>query len=283
MSPVLAAVSLSPRSAIVQSRAAALAGAAGVPLHLLHVLRPLAGEKAKRSALARLQLAAARLRDELGQPVEVSIASGSVAGAVIARAEALRPRAIVMGAGRRAGRIQQRLDVPLVAVRGRVQGPYRRVLLAAELSPHDQRTLAQVRREFAQAHVRVVHVFQWDVVRPLRFWLLADELASLYRRRALAEAAAAVRRFADRNEVADVTLEARHPDVAAALRLQASDFGAELVVLSPERSWMKAALRAGVTRRLVEDPPCDLLLAPRLAQGSGTGIRREVGERLAAP
>lgn len=266
MSPVLAAASLSPRSPIVQSRAAAVARAAGAPLHLVHVLRPFQGEKAGRSALARLHLAAARLRDEIGLPVGVSLARGSVARAIAARAAALRPLVIVMGAGRRARSVQRRVEAPVLAVHGGQRDAYRRLLVAAELSSHDEHATAYVRRAFPDARLRMVHVFQWAIVRPLRAWFFDDGLLSLYRSRAIAEAAAAARRLADRNGVADVALESRRADVAAALRLHARDFGAELLVLSPEKSWLKNALGAGLTRRVLADPPCDVLLVPRIVQ-----------------
>jgi nucleotide-binding universal stress UspA family protein len=266
MSPVLAAVSLSPGSPIVQSRAGAVARAAGAPLHLVHVLRVFDGEKARRSALARLRLAAARLRDETGLPVGVWLARGSVARAIAARATALRARVVVMGPGRCTGRVQRRVGVPVLAVRGGQHGSYRRILVAAELSTHDEHAMAYVRRAFPEARLSIVHVFQWAILRPLRSWFLGDELLSLYRRRAIAEAAAAARRFADRNEVAEVSLESRRDDVPAALRLHASDFSAEVLVLSPEKSWLKNALGAGVTRRVLADPPCDVLLVPRIVQ-----------------
>lgn len=266
MSPVLAAASLSPRSPSVQSRAAAVARATGAPLHLIHVLRPFDGEKARRSALARLHLAAARLRDEIGLPVGVSLARGSVARAVAARAAALRARVIVMGTGRCTGRVQRRVGVPVLAVQGGQPAPYRHILVAAELSPHDEHAMAYVRQAFPAARLRIVHVFQWAIVRPLRSWFLDDELLSLYRSRAIAEAAAAVRRFADCNGVADVALESRRADVPSALRLHGGEFRAELMVLSPEKSWLKNALGAGVTRRVLADPPCDVLLVPRIVQ-----------------
>jgi nucleotide-binding universal stress UspA family protein len=266
MRPVLAAVSLSPGSPIVQSRAMAVARAAGAPLHLVHVLRPFEGEKARRSALARLHLAAARLRDEIGLPVGVSLARGRVARAIAARAAALGARAIVMGAGRRASRVQRRAGVPVLAVRGGQNASYRRVLVAAELSPHDEHAIAYVRRAFPEARLGIVHVFEWAIVRPLRSWFLDDALLSLYRGRALAQAAAAVRRFADRNGVAQAVLESRRAEVPAALRLHGGDFRAELLVLSPEKSWLKTALGASVTRRVLADPPCDLLLLPRIVQ-----------------
>jgi nucleotide-binding universal stress UspA family protein len=266
MSPVLAAASLSARSASVQSRAAAIARDAGAPLHLVHVLKPLQGERERRSALARLHLTSARLRDEFGVPVQLSVVRGRVARALALQAAALRARIVVMGAGRRTGQVQRRVGVPVLAVRGGQHGSYRRVVVAAELSPHDEHAMACVRRAFPEARLGIVHVFRWAIVRPLRSWFLGDEILSLYRRRAIAEAAAAARRFADRNEVAEVSLESRRDDVPAALRLHASDFSAELLILSPEKSWLKNALGAGVTRRVLADPPCDVLLVPRIVQ-----------------
>jgi len=266
MNLVLVAVSLSPSSPIVQSRAAAIARAAGASLHLVHALRPFAGEKASRSASARLHLAAARLRDETGLPVGVSLVRGSPVRAIATLAAALRAHVVVMGAGRRTGSVQRRVSAPVLAVRGGRHGPYRRVFIAAELSSHDENAVAYARRAFPAARLGIVHVFEWGILRPLRWWLLDDKLLSFYRGRALAQAATAARRFADRNGVADVALESRRTDVPAALRLHGAQARVDLLVLSPEKSWLKNVLRAGVTRRVLADPACDVLLLPRIVQ-----------------
>src|SRR4029078_8531565 len=153
MTLVHAAVSLSPGSPIVQSRAAAIARAAGAPLHLVHVLRPFAGEKASRSAAARLHLAAARLRDDTGLPVGVSLARGSLARAIATQAAGLSAPVAGMGGSRRTGAVQRRVSAPVLAVRGGRQGRYRRVFVAAELSPHDEYAVAYVGRGFSRAQL----------------------------------------------------------------------------------------------------------------------------------
>ena len=51
--------------------------------------------------------------------------------------------------------------------------------------------------------------------------------------------------------------------VPTVLRQRARRLGADLLVLTPEPSWLKAALGASVTDAVLGDPPCDVLLMPR--------------------
>jgi nucleotide-binding universal stress UspA family protein len=272
MSPILAATRLSPRAAIAQSRAALLARDADVPLHLLHVLSPFSGDREERSARARLNLGARRLRQRFGVRVEWSAARGPVASTISRTARSLDARLIVMGAGRRgaarrlwrlsrAYSVQRRAGLPVLEVHGAGEAPYQRVLIASELSSDEAAVL--------------------NLIRPLRFWFVDDAVLEKLRRRAHARAAAALARFAAAHGVANASLETRRADVPAALRLHARESGADLLVLAPEKSWLKAALDAGVTRQLLANPPCDALLAVRPALRAHVG--REVRQRLAAP
>jgi nucleotide-binding universal stress UspA family protein len=153
---------------------------------------------------------------------------------------------------------------PILVAKTPAGEPYRRVLIGSDLSAADADALALVRGRFPEAQLHVVHVFQWHEIRPLRLAFVAPEVMERYRRRAQAEAQGLLRQFAAEHGLgSNVALHVALGDVARALRLHAGILGADLLVLSPERSWLKAALGASVTRRLLADPPCDLLLAPR--------------------
>jgi nucleotide-binding universal stress UspA family protein len=256
----------------VQQRAACLARAAGAPLHLLHVLHPARGERAERSAYARLHLAAANLREECGIAVEASLARGHVASTIVARARALEPSYVVMGS-RHAQRVQRRIEAPVLVASGPAFEPYRRVVFACDLTEEDAGAAALARSRFPQARLHALHVFQWHAIRPLRLAFVAPEVLERYRRHAQRQAAAALRRFAAAHGVrSDISLQPPFGDVAEGLRAHAGILGADLLVLSPERSWLKSIMGASVTRRLLAAPPCDVLLAPRGAGPGGLSI-----------
>jgi nucleotide-binding universal stress UspA family protein len=275
MKPILVAVDLTPRGAAVQRRGAALARATGAPLELFHVLGRYAGEPAERSAAARLRLAAANLRDDFAIEVGVALASGRVAAAITERARTVGARMVVMGAGRpngwrrllqasRAHAVQRAVRSPVLAVASGGASAHRRVLFATDLSGEDAATLHAVRRDWPLASLLLLHVQSWPVS--------AD-----YREAAEAQAWLALRRFAVQHDLERaISLEAALGDVARMLRLRAREFGADLLVLSPERSRLKALLGASVTQSVLGDPPCDVLLAPPPAPGPAfrpVGIR----------
>lgn len=275
MKPVLVAADLSPRGAAVQRRGAALARATGASLELFHVLGRYAGEPAERSAAARLHLAAANLRDDFGIAVWVSLARGRVAACVAERARGVDARMVVMGAGRasgwrrllqasRAHAVQRAVRSPVLAVATGGASAHRRVLFASDLSGEDAATLRAVRRDWPLASMLLLHVQSWPVS--------AD-----HRDAAEAQAWLALRRFAVQHDLERaISLEAALGDVARVLRLRAREFGADLLVLSPERSRLKALLGASVTQSVLGDPPCDVLLAPQPAPGPAfrpVGIR----------
>lgn len=268
MKPILAASDLSPRGAAVQRRAAALARARGAPLELLHVLGPFAGGADERSAHARLHLTAANLRDDFAIAVRACLVRGRVTPRVVGRARASDAALVVIGAGRpngwrgllqasRAHAVQRALQVPVLAVASSGASQHRRIVFASELATADAAMLRAVRVDWPLASMLLVHVQSWPVS--------AD-----HRDPAQTQAWRALRRFAVQHELERaVSLEAALGDVARLLRLRAREFGADLLVLSPERSRLKALLGASVTQSVLGDPPCDVLLIPEPAAGPG--------------
>jgi nucleotide-binding universal stress UspA family protein len=262
MKPILAASDLSPRGAAVQRRAAALARARGAPLELLHVLGTFASEAEERSAHARLRLVAANLRDDFAVTVRSCLARGGVTARIVERARAVDARLVVIGAGRPSGwrqllqashahAVQRALTAPVLAVASGGASDHRRIVFASDLSSADAATLRAVRGDWPLASILLVYVQSWPVS--------AD-----HRDSAETQARLAVRRFAAQHELERAVLsEAALGDVARLLRLRAREFGADLLVLSPERSRLKALLGASITQSVLGDPPCDVLLTPR--------------------
>ena len=266
MKPILAASDLSPRGAAVQRRAAALARTRGAPLELLHVLGRFASAADERSAHARLHLAAANLRDDFAIAVRACLARGRVTARVAERASALEAGLVVIGAGRpsgwrrmlqasRAHAVQRAVHAPVLAVASGGSSEHRRILFASDLASADATALRAVRGHWPLASMLLVHVQSWPV-------------SAEHRDPAEMQAWLAVRRFAEQHELERaISLQAALGDVARLLRLRAREFGADLLVLSPERSRLKALLGASVTQSVLGDPPCDVLLIPQPAAG----------------
>jgi nucleotide-binding universal stress UspA family protein len=284
--PVLVATHLRPQAVAAQLRGAALARAMKAPLQLLHVLPPFSSKRAQSSAKAQIRLAAARLRQAFDVPVHPALAQGLVASCIARRSREVAARLIVLGAERpsllgelrpgRAHAVRQRAGVPVLAVsRGRDE-TYRRVILASDLCTDDASALAALHRQFPDAALHVVHVLQWHLSRPLRHAFIPDEVLAGYRVQVREAAASRLRRVAQaRRDVAPtVSVEATIQDVILALRVQAGQFGADLLVVSPEQSWLKAALGISVAQRVLANPPCDVLLLPRVPASAPTLYRR---------
>jgi len=275
MKPVLVATHLRPQAVAAQLRGAALARAMKAPLQLLHVLPPFTSKRARRSANAQIRLAAARLRQAFDVPVHPALAQGSVASSIARQSREVDARLVVMGTERpsllgelrpgRAHAVRQRAEVPVLAVsRGRDE-TYRRIILASDLCTDDASALAALHRQFPGAALHVVHVMQWHLIRPLRHVFIPDEVLAGYRAQVRERATSRLRQLAQSRPdgAPTVSVEATIQDITLALRVQARQFGADLLVVSPEQSWLKVALGISVAQRVLADPPCDVLLLPR--------------------
>ena len=58
-----------------------------------------------------------------------------------------------------------------------------------------------------------------------------------------------------------VRAAARFGEPAVAIREYAREVGADVVVVSPGKSWLARAVGSSVSEQLLADPPCDVLLA----------------------
>jgi nucleotide-binding universal stress UspA family protein len=189
-----------------------------------------------------------------------------------------------MGAGRpngwrrlvqasRAHALQRALATPVLVVASRGCASHGRIVFGTDLAPGDASALRTVRRDWPLAATTLVHVRAWPV-------------SAAFRDSTEADARRAVRRFAVRHDLERaIALDAALGDVARMLRLRAREFGADLLVLSPERSRLKALLGASVTQLVLGDPPCDvLLLAPvRSAAVRPAGTRSAPRRTRASP
>lgn len=245
---IVAATDFTPAAAMATRRAAQLAADAGARFEVLHVPTP-----------------ASRIFAPLFG------AFGGVAGGIAEHAGSVDADLVVLG--NRGGslladllrlntayRVRSRLGIPVLAVSHPAQGPYSRVLLAADLSPASAHAGRVARRLFPDAELHVLHACETPYEGLLR---LADAQPSViedYRGRALQDAKRQLKRFAREAGLEQAVLAVRYGHPAAWIRRRALELGADLVVLRPAQSWLARGMASSVTEQVLNDPPCDALL-----------------------
>ncbi len=276
MKLIVAAIDFSAVSSAALQRAAQLAAASGTRLALLHVARDRSAPIRSGDAvppLGALHAEAARIRAEYGIPVEAHLAQGAAHKEIATFARAAGAALVVLGLRRgflqdllgsaTAQRVQHRLGVPVLAVTRKPRGPYRRILVATDLSPASARGAHMALRMFPHASLGLLHV-----CRPL----LDDHLSigpanrrarEAYRRRAATQAMISLSAFAKRTSLGRAFLEVRLGSAAAVLRERAEQVGADLLVLAPSRkSWLERLIFFGTTDAMLSHAEHDVLITP---------------------
>lgn len=265
---ILVAVDLSPSSAAVIERAARLPLAADASFSLLHVLPGGIGPAlvpdtaAEAEAQRGLAAAAAQLSERVAAGVEVSTALvyGTPFVEIIRRARDQRAELVVIGRhghrafvdaliGSTAERVVRKGDVPALIVSGTPRGPYRRALVAVDLSDTSRRALELALRVIdAQAGpIAVVH--SWTTA--------AGGDPAEREGNALGDFLAQYGEDAARWEVVVGPGDARVVILGEAARRHA-----DLLVLGTHgRSGLAHALVGSVAEAVVRNAPCDVLVA----------------------
>jgi nucleotide-binding universal stress UspA family protein len=290
LTTILAGSDLSPWADLALERAAALAGQHDARLALLHVVDPgetpaaaeleRLGESAhqfleRRIAQARttLQARAATLAGQYGAAISATVQTGKDFVEVIRRARAARAELIVLGAhgehflreellGITVERVVRKGERPVLVVRKKPAGPYRRALVAVDFSSHGHRALEWAAALAPQAELHALHV------RPLLDRALLrtagadeEEIAALERsadRASLEE----LERFLATCRPGGVPIE-RHvaggypgPTIAA----EAARLGADLIAVGTHgRSGLLYVLLGSVAAHVLRESPCDVL------------------------
>ncbi len=288
---ILLATDLSPRCDRALDRAAELAAGWGAALVVLHVLADNARDVSDPAAplpswrrppdaqaLARKRLLA-DLADlgPVGETATVLVAEGDPAEAIPRAADAEGCGLIVIGTGsdgllgrltlgRTVDRLLRRSRQPLLVVKGRPRGPYRRIVVATDLSESSRRALETAAAFFPDRAPAVFHAFDAPVA-----GLLSDPAA--YRREHRVLVTQDCEAFLDRagwpaagGQPPDLLVEEGAP--AALLRDYASETGVDLVVLGTHgRSAVFELVLGSVAKEIMEEVPCDALVIrePRAA------------------
>ncbi|MGH8668865.1 MAG: universal stress protein [Burkholderiales bacterium] len=266
---VVAATDFTPAAAAAARRAAEIAAAGGARLVLFHAWRGGDAEGERE----RLRLSATRLRRAFGVPVDTQLGYGSAPAAIAAFAHGVRADLVVVGNGQAdfladlfglntADRVRRRAPIPVLAVSSAARRPYARVALATDLSPRTALAGRVAQRLFPKAEMRVLHANESLHEGTLHFAGVSGDLVAAYRRQALLLGERQLAQFVARylpGLEGSATVRLGAP--AAAIHEYVRDAEADVVVLSPGKSWLARAMAHSVTEQVLADPPCDVLLA----------------------
>jgi nucleotide-binding universal stress UspA family protein len=164
--------------------------------HLLH------------EAQAALADQAAHLSEKYARPVETLLRQGAVLNVIPDLADELRADLLVMGVrgahfvhefliGSTTERVLSKTRRPMLAVKQRAQGTYRRVLVPVDFSPHAAAAATTAHAWLPQAEIILLHAFGVDMESTLRFASVAEEQIHEYRARAREAAIDSMRQFVD--------------------------------------------------------------------------------------
>lgn len=269
-------------------RAALLAQEHHVPLTLVHVLDvdALTALAARLQGKADIQEAmAGQARIQLGVAAEevheqVGVAAGTELrqGAPLAELADAGARAgmLVVGArgahairelavGTTADRLLRKAQAPLLVVKAEPAGPYRRVLALVDFSPASEAALAFAAKLAPRAALRLLHAFELPYEGHLLLAGVAEDeihaVQAAERQRSLEQMHAVLRRLGPQHERATVAVE--HGEVRHQALEEVRQFAPDLLVVGKQgRSTLEDFLLGSVTRAMLSQSPCDVLVAP---------------------
>ena len=202
----------------------------------------------------------ARFRVERGPPgdrlLEVAEAEGCelvVAG--VARHESLG-RAVL---GSTVDRLARRSPVPVLVVRGRVQGPYRRMLVASDWSATAEHAMRTAMAMFPQSAITVLHGYEVPMAGLMD--TTREQMLAAVRDQALADGREFIARCQPPGGVGSVSLVVERGDPSLLMRMYASQYPVDLAVVATHgRSALLDVMLGSVAQRLLEDLPLDTLV-----------------------
>jgi len=291
-------------------RAALLAHEHGARLQLVHVLDP-AGCKPLRdwfSPSIDIDLKAAQARESLrrfaveitgrydvrtsaevviGEPLESLLqASGRAELLVLGRRGHTRFQALFVG--RTVDRLLRTCRCPMLIVKAPVEGPYRRLLVPVDFSASSGAAI-QVGASLAlNSGMHVFHAINAHGEAALRDTDVPEDVIRQWRLRQEAGTIARMRRKAERLGVDSTRMAfaVAHGHPVWSTLSRAHGLGADLIVAGKQgRSTLGEFLLGSVSRRLLDESRCDMLMVARprkepIARAASPAPWRETDERL---
>jgi len=223
-------------------------------------------------ALAEL---AARLGTQYACPINTRLAQGSALDAITDLADELQSDLLVMGArgahfvrefllGSTTERVLRRIRRPVLAVKQRPQGAYRRVLVPVDFSVHALHAAQTAHRWLPDAEIVLLHAFEVDIEGTLRFASIAEEQIHEYRTRARADALDAMAKFVGLLSIPEGQLTRLIVHGAPTLRIleHEQSLDADLIVMGKHgQSTLEELLLGSVTKHVLAYCGSDVLVA----------------------
>ena len=291
---VLAATDFSEHAERAVQRAARLAAERRARLCLLHVVDPSGfhaigqwltptldvGVTFVTQAQAALDAQAQALRERHGIEVEARVVTGdpleetrdaaAQADLLVLGAQGVHPvRALVVGPP--ADRLLRKSVRPLLVVKQDAGRAYRRVLVPVDFSPYSVAALQAALALAPQAAVEVFHVFDTSYEGKLRLAGVGDSDIIEHRVRARQDALERLNALVAGlgTDAQRISVAVDHGDVPMLLQHRVEQFAPDLVAIGKHgQSFMEDLLLGSVTRHVVAESACDVLVVPR---GAGQG------------
>ena len=286
---VLAATDLSSPSRQAADRAAAIARAAGARLQLVHAVsggalaqlqRLLGWDSAIEQSLIEqtrqaLEAMAAELRAAHGSAVDAALLHGPVLEALTRQAEDIRADLVVLGAlgadfmrrfvlGSTAERLLRKSSTPMLVVKQRPHGAYRRVLVAVDFSEWSAPLIDLARHVAPGAHLVLLSAYEVPFEGKLRYAGVAAATIERFRVQAQQGAADRLDALAARAGLApdDWTPCIPHADASLAIVEQEQEHACELVVVGKHGQNVAEELLLGsVTKHVLTESKADVLVS----------------------
>lgn len=288
MKTIIAALALEGEDDPVVARAARLARQHGARLILVHVIEDMAaGDPEAFHALDAGAVSAVLERDaadragaiagDLGIEPEIVIAQGKPFEVVCDLADRRKADIVVIGPGKArtlsekmfgstADRIVRSATVPVLVVRSRAAAPYRRVVVAVDLSPQSLSASRAARALAPEATIEHLHVV--EVPLPFEQALLRTGTPTAEIERYRQERLAAARRrleaaFAAEDKSESFKLRLVHGDAQNVVARWSRNHPTDLVALGTHgRNVVSQMLLGSVARSVLQSTACDVLVVP---------------------
>lgn len=288
---LLAATDFSDPARHALERAAQLAAThSGARLTLTHVisssmlerLRGLMQDEApavQQRLLHEAQNALAELASHLGEKfacqTDTLLRQGLALNVIPGLADELRSDLLVMGArgthfvhefliGSTTERVLRKTRRPVLAVKQRPRGAYRRVLVPVDFSLHAAAAAETAHRWLPDAEIVLLHAFEVEPENILRFAGVAEDEIHAYRIRAREEAFSAMAQFVDTLSVPAASLTRVVVHGAPTLRIleHEQSLDADLIVMGKHgQTTLEELLLGSVTKHVLAYSNCDVLVA----------------------
>ena len=290
-SSLLAATDFSAPARHALERAAQLVAAhPGTQLTLAHVISASMLARLRRLMRDEAPAMEARVADEAAQaltelathlsaqhacPVNTRLAQGSALDAITDLADELQSDLLVMGArgahfvrefllGSTTERVLRRTRRPVLAVKHRPQGAYRRVLVPVDFSAHAVAAAQTAHRWLPDAEIVLLHAYKVDIESTLRFASIAEEKIHAYRIRAREEALDAMAQFIDLLSIPAGQLTRHVVHGAPTLRIleHEQSLDVDLIAMGKHgQSTLEELLLGSVTKHVLAYCSSDVLVA----------------------